>query len=184
MDIVAPGQKLASIEEIHDRRNIHVHRSGFADEQYQHRYPKAGFAAGDFLVVDEEYFLDALRQLDASALHIKQLLEKAHPTPPHEARRYNKGSLHLPSEPESLQFVSFRSLSPGAVSKYFNLEKQGADQNAIDNLVVWTSHDGNTIRMIIGGNANDVRLFRRDLHLAAKRGEVESISSFKIKRPN
>jgi hypothetical protein len=38
VDIISSNQTFEELDEIHDRRNLYVHREGLADDQYEHKY--------------------------------------------------------------------------------------------------------------------------------------------------
>jgi len=63
LDFGVLGIPIGKIREIHERRHLHVHRSGICDEQYAHKYPNSGFAEGDLVAVDQAYLLASLTLL-------------------------------------------------------------------------------------------------------------------------
>jgi hypothetical protein len=42
VDIISSNQTFEELDEIHDRRNLYVHREGLADDQYEHKYLTSG----------------------------------------------------------------------------------------------------------------------------------------------
>jgi hypothetical protein len=65
---------ILEIDEIHDRRHLYVHRAGYVDDQYEHKYPHCGVASNERIIVDEMYLLKAINLLQDSALHVKNAI--------------------------------------------------------------------------------------------------------------
>ncbi|HVN47637.1 MAG TPA: hypothetical protein VMU30_02330 [Bacteroidota bacterium] len=61
IEFAAIFKDFSKIEEMHDRRHLHVHANGEADGQYIHKHPASVVSLGDVLTVDHTYILDAFR---------------------------------------------------------------------------------------------------------------------------
>ena len=180
IDLVADIPGFGLIEEIHDRRHLFVHRSGYVDAEYARKHSSTGIDEGELLHVPEAYLADAMEALDKSALHVKRSLETLYPSP--LVRKYVSGDLSLPDEPKHLQYVCFRPLSKPGTKPFSDLSlKIGRDQS-LRNIVVWASNDGDEIRLLVGGTDQEMKAFRTLLKDAEKKGHVQPVESFKVKR--
>jgi len=69
---------LSTIEEIHDRRHLFVHRGGKVDTTYQRKY-KSDKQIGDKLEISEQYFYDSVNALLSLADYVTTTLDKQFP---------------------------------------------------------------------------------------------------------
>lgn len=180
IDIVADGSDFDVVAEIHDRRHLFVHRSGYADAQYERKYRAMGISEGDLISVSEAYLVSAIDALDRSALHIKKNLEDLFPSQP--IRRYVRGNLTLPDQPLHLQYVCFRPLSEDGRVGLSDLSLDIGSGRTLQDIVVWASDNGEEIRLLVGGEAQDMKALHTHLQNFRKKGYLRIIESFKIKR--
>jgi hypothetical protein len=180
IDLLAPGQGLADIQEIHDRRHLFVHRSGYADAQYSARYKATGIAEGELAVVDEPYFVSSMGTLQESALHLKQLVEARFPSPP--VRSYIAGAVQLPMAPDCLQFILIRPKTPAGWQEFTALDTVIPIVGKLREIIVWMSNDGNELRYVIGASRQQLTALMKVIHQALKRGDIDEGHGFKIKR--
>jgi hypothetical protein len=179
-DLVPPGQPFDIVEEIHDRRHLFVHRSGYVDKEYEDKYPVDGIVEEQKIPVPETYLIGAMRTLDASAMHVKVSVEALFPSAP--VRKYIQGALQLPVDPPHLQYVCFRPLSETAELKFSDLALELGDDKSLRDVLVWMSTDGQLIRLLVGGTENDLKRLRLVLRRAEKNGDIRFVESFKVKR--
>lgn len=180
IDLVADPPRFQLIEENHDRRHLFVHSSGYADAEYIRKHPSIGAVEGEKLLVPETYLIAAMEELNNSALHIKKQLEILFPSPP--VRQYMKGDLALPEQPEKLQYICFRALSIADTKQFRDLSLEIGPNQKLRDIAVWTSCDGDQIRLLIGGTSEEMTAVGRLLNEAKKKGHVEMIDGFKVKR--
>ena len=180
IDVVPNGSDFDAVEEIHDRRHLFVHQSGHADAQYERKYPGLGIVEGDLISVSESYLVNTIEALDRSALHIKASIEDLFPSPP--VRRYIRGTLMLPDQPQHLQYVCFQLLSEGGSSGISDLSLDVGSGRTLQDLVVWASDDGGEIRLLVGGDSQDMKALRMHLRDLQKNEHIRIAESFKIKR--
>lgn len=180
VDLVTAEPDFNVLAEIHERRHIFVHRSGYADAEYERKHPDSGVAEGKLISVPERYLVDAIEALNASALHIKTNLEALFPTLP--VRQYVKGNLTLPDEPEHLQYLCFRPLSEGGMPGFHDLSLDIGNGQTLRDIVVWMSDDGDVIRLMVGGTDQEMKALRMLLRDAEKNDRIRSVDSFKVKR--
>jgi hypothetical protein len=180
IDMLASGQSLDDIEEIHDRRHLYVHRSGYADAQYCKKYSKAGLNEDELIPVTETYWLGSLTTLEASALHVKGQLENRYPDAP--ARKYKEGSVKLIGAPEHLQYLSLEILTESGRAKFCDLNTKIRDDVKLGDILVWMSDDGNEVRYLIGCDSVGITNLMRLVHRAEKAGDIRRKDGFKICR--
>ncbi len=179
-DIIAPSQSIATVTEIHDRRHLYVHRGGYADDQYLHRYPAMGAKLEEIVAVDEGYLLKAMHELHVSALSIKSAVEQRYPQIP--AWKYKYGSLKISEELEQLVCVTVRCANASIVEKLTNLDAAILEGLVLKDIVRWVATDGRCVRWIVGGSAAATTLLFRNLHKLEQSGKISQMETFKIKR--
>ncbi|MCA9461188.1 MAG: hypothetical protein KC590_03570 [Nitrospira sp.] len=179
-DLVDATASFDAIEEVHDRRHLFVHRSGYTDREYEKKYPESGISGGVMLSVPESYLAGAIIMLDSSALHIKRNLESLFPSP--SIRQYVGGDLTFPADPHHLQYISFRPHSEQGRSGFSDLSLDIGKGKSLRSIAAWVSDDGNEIRLLVGGTDTDMKALRLHLRDAVKKGYIGSVKSFKVKR--
>lgn len=180
IDILADGQSLSDLKEIHDRRHVFVHRSGYADSQYCNTHPGTGVKDGDQIPVDEGYLLAAIATLEKSALHLKRRIEAEFPGAPD--RLYSNGTVVLADEPECLQFLCLKPKTTDGWTAFADLEVELPAIGPLKDLLVWMSKDSSELRFLIGAPAKRVAALRRFIQGLVKNGDIELGDGFKIKR--
>jgi hypothetical protein len=179
-DIAAEASEVARIEEIHDRRHLFVHRSGYADAEYVAKHPTPDAAEDKLLPVPETYLVEVLAALEASGLYIKRALEARYPEP--AARNYILGDITLPSDPVHLIFISFAVLSDKGRTGFSDLSLSLSSTKTLKNIVVWLSDDGHQIRMLLGGDSQSITTLHETLRQRVRDGSIRMDDSFKVKR--
>jgi hypothetical protein len=179
-DLVPDSSSFSNVEEIHDRRHLFVHRSGYADAEYVARYPSTGAVETKLLPVSEAYLVDVFRTLELSGLHIKRALELRYPAPP--TRRYVAGDVALPSEPEHLLYISFLTKNEQARVGFVDLSLDLGDGKTLKNIIAWASDDGMIFRMLIGGDSRSIAALHDVLRDRSRAGIIKLGESFKVKR--
>ena len=180
IDILAQGQNLSHLEELHERRHIYVHRAGYVDEQYCHRFPLSGATPGRLLPVDEGYLLNAIDAVYASGLHIRNAADAKFPMPP--KWQYIYGDRHLTSDVALLVMASAQAVSEGSVVKLTDLTTPLPGGALLRNLLVWAATDGIHLRWLIAGSAAELKIVLKYLHFEQKAGEIVELQSWKLNR--
>lgn len=180
LDLIADESEFNAVAEIHDRRHLFVHKSGYADAQYEHKYPDLGIAEGKLISVPEAYLVNAIKTLDRSALHIKTNLEALFPSPP--VRSYMEGNLVLQDQPEHLRYLCFHPLLEEGRDGIDDLSLSIDDDRILKDIVVWKSDDGEEIRLLVGGGSQDMKTLGLHLQQQEKKGHIRNVDSFKVKR--
>lgn len=179
-DLMPDSAGFANVEEIHDRRHLFVHRSGYADAEYIARHAATGAIEEKLLPVSETYLAEVFQTLERSGLHIKQALEARYPEPP--TRRYSSGDFTLPCEPEHLLYISFLTRNEQGRLGFADLSLDLGNGKTLKNIVAWVSDDGQTVRMLIGGESSAVAALHEILRERARAGSIKLSESFKVKR--
>lgn len=176
IDVAPSGVSLKEIEEIHDRRHLHVHRGGLADEQYVKSYTSAGVVIGVVIPVDEHYFLTAIKTLESSALHIQKQLDARFPQP---TWVYTKGLKKLSDPLERVNLYSGVVVN-GSALNFGSVLPDGL--TALESVLIWLGMRGRDFKLLVGGDATQAELYSKHLHLAEISGDLERVVSLKILR--
>ncbi len=180
VDIVALETDFPTIEELHDRRHIFVHRAGYPDADYIRKHPDVTVGKDHRISVTEKYLIDAMDTLNRSGLHVKDALETAFPTLP--LRRYVTGSVELPDEPKHLQFMSLEPLLSTGSQGFDDLSLPLGNGKNLRDIVVWKSDDRKIIRLLIGGGDGDLKAFGKTLGKLLNDGQLRIVEAFTVKR--
>jgi hypothetical protein len=151
VDIIAPSQAFEELDEIHDRRHLYVHRAGFADDQYEHKYPHSGTESGWRLKVEEIYLFRAMKVLHESALHVRNAITVRYAVPT-VRWEYRNGRQQISDAIRALVFVEARA-KLSSVESLVDLEAvlPGIGDAKVRNLVVWAATDGEHLRWLLSG---------------------------------
>ncbi len=179
-DVLAPGQSLSELEEIHERRHLYVHRGGYADRQYCHRFQQSGYVPGQLLPVDEPYLLKAIDVLYNSALHVRNSAQSRYPNPP--SWRYESGDQPLAAEPPLLVLASARAANPAAIKRLTDLDTVLGDGTHVRKIVIWVGTDERHVKWLVGGSRRSLKAFFRYLHSAQEADDLSQLESVSIKR--
>jgi hypothetical protein len=180
IDLTSNPATFGTVEEIHDRRHLFVHRSGYADAEYVAKHGSSGAVEDKLLPVPEAYLVNVLQTLEASGLHIKKALESQYPAPP--TRRYVSGDFVLPDQPEHLLYISFPVRNEQGRTGLADLSLSLDGGRTLRNIVAWASDDGQTFRMLVGGDSHSLIALRAALRERERDGSIGPIDSFKVKR--
>ncbi len=180
IDLTSESVAFSTVEEIHDRRHLFVHRSGYADGEYVAKHGSSEAVEDKLLPVSEAYLVSVLQTLEASGLHIKKALEIKYPEPP--TRRYVSGDFELPDEPEHLLFISFPVRNEQGRDGFSDLSLPLHNDKTLKNIVAWASDDGQALRILVGGDSHSLISLRDILRERERNGNIGPIDSFKVKR--
>ncbi|MDT7848122.1 hypothetical protein Q9292_00765 [Methylophilus sp. VKM B-3414] len=180
IDLTSEPVTFGTIEEIHDRRHLFVHRSGYADGEYVAKHGSSWAVEDKLLPVPEAYLVSVLQTLESSGLHIKKSLETIYPAPP--TRHYVSGDFLFPNEPEHLLFISFQVRNDQGRAGFSDLSLPLNERDTLKNIVAWASDDGQLMRMIVGGDSRSLVALRNILRERERNGSISAIESFKVKR--
>jgi hypothetical protein len=179
-DLMPDAMDFDSLEEIHARRHLFVHRSGYADAEYVARHATSGATEDKVLLVPETYLADVFQRLERSGLHIKKTLETRFPEAP--MRRFTSGGLTLPIHPEHLLYFSFIAKGEQGKLGFADLSLDLGNGKTLKDIVAWISDDGQNIRMLIGGDSSSITALRYILRERERVGSIKLNESFKVKR--
>ena len=147
-----PG-RLADVTEIHERRHLHVHANGVADEQYMNKHKGSSVSVGDKLPVDAKYFNRALFILNESALHVRKALLAQHPPVAAWQRVYGQ---YTPTGRNGRLFhIEFVPLPPRDCAHYCNMSAKISTTNTLADVAVWVATNGVRVRQVIGGSGGN-----------------------------
>jgi hypothetical protein len=180
LDISTPSVSYAEIEEIHQRRHLYIHRSGYADRQYVHQYPTAGVKIDELIPVPESYLLGALEALSGTALYIKREVEKKFPEP--AAWKYLNGLSSISASSPQLVVVEATVKKSQAALPLLDLTAPLNSNVAISAVVVWVAVKGHQVRWLVGGSPKQVTEFFLVLSGYEASGALDNVDSFKVRR--
>ncbi|MBX3658471.1 MAG: hypothetical protein KF740_08565 [Ramlibacter sp.] len=180
VDVHPPTLTLTELQEIHERRHIHVHRAGYADEQYVHKYPATGAKIDQVLPVAETYLLRAIEVLSQSAEHVHQAVTAKYPAPP--IWTYLDGSQSIAATVDQLMVVSATVANFQSAASLLNLTAPLKGTHTITSVVVWVGTRGGEVRWLVGGSTEEMTLFFRLLSAREHGGDISNVDYFKVKR--
>jgi len=168
------------IEEIHDRRHLYVHRAGYVDEQYVHKYPSYGFKVDDLAPIDEGYFLAALELISNAALQVKTQVEAKYPSAP--VWSYTAGKNSKIDGTAQLVVVTARVIKGNAISNLLDLSCPIDRGLTASDIAVWASTKMKDVRWLLSGSRQDISKFFKILVHHQDQGHIAQLDSFKINR--
>ena len=179
IDIAPANTSPKLLEEIHDRRHLYVHRAGYVDEQYVHKYPASGLRVDELAPVTEAYFLGALGLFSSAALQVKTAVESKYPDPP--VWHYTNGNQQVGNH-EQVVVVTARILNPTASAGLVDLSAPIGGGFTVADMTVWVSQKGADIRWLLSGSRLGVSSVFKSLAYHQDQGHIAQIDSFKVMR--
>ena len=167
------------LEEIHDRRHLYVHRAGYVDDHYVHKYPQSGFKVDELAPIDEGYFLAALGLISNAALQVKNQVEAKYPDPPVWA--YRQGTQTFSGSNLSV-VVTAKILNSGAVSDLLDLTCPIDGSQVAKEITIWVSTKSGDARWLLSGSRLQISKFFKILAHHQDQGHIAQLDSFKINR--
>ena len=168
------------IEEIHDRRHLYVHRAGYVDEQYVHKYPSCGFKVDDLAPIDEGYFLAALGLISNAALQVKTQVEAKYPSAP--VWSYTTGKRSKLDGTAQLVVVTARIIKGSEISSLIDLSCPIGGSLTASDITVWVSTKARDVRWLLSGSRQDISKFFKILAHHQDQGHIAQLDSFKLNR--
>lgn len=169
-----------ALEEIHERRNLYVHRMGFPDALYIRRHPNVGASEGVKVPVDADYLEETFASLEGSARHIVTELELRYPD--RIAPRYTAGGAPLGITADHLHTVVIRCLTSPALALMTDLDRLLPDGIFLREILVWLSIEERRITYLLAGKAGTLRSFFKQIAIDEDAGEIRIEQSFRVDR--
>lgn len=165
IDFLNLGLKFKEIQEIHDRRHLHVHRNGLCDLEYEKKYSTYGFISGDYLNIQHEYLIESIEKIKSFASIINAKIIEKFPDIKRKTEyvygnaRYEKSLKKIILEFDVLE-SSYDHRS------YFNELK--IDALSFGNYIVQYSAKDNKCLMVLVGEPKELYRFFKPLKLNNK----------------
>lgn len=168
------------LEEIHDRRHLYVHRAGYVDEQYVHKYPTSGFRIDDLAKIDEDYFLSSLGLISNAALQVKSQVEAKYPDSP--AWSYSLGNQSQFESSNVFVVITAKTINTNAISSLLDLSCPIDSSLFVRDITVWVSTKSRDVRWLVSGSRSVVSKFFKILAHHQDQGHLAQLDSFKVNR--
>lgn len=169
-----------TLEEIHERRNLYVHRMGFPDALYIRKHPNVGATEGVKVPVDAEYLEATFATLEGSARHIVAELEQRYPD--RIAPRYTEGGAPLGITAAHLHTVVIKCVAQSALPMMTDLDRQLPDGTLLREILVWLSVEEKKVTYLLAGDAGNLHPFFKQVSIDEDAGEIRIEQSFRIDR--
>lgn len=182
VELAASETAYKDLEEVHDRRNLYVHRMGYPDAFYIRKYPSINACEDQKIRVDDDYLEQVFAILESSARHIVQNLETLHPQV--IAPTYTIGSAPLTVSAQQLHIVTVRCLSPAALAIMSNEARMLVGAVALSDTLVWLAVVGLRVTYVLAGTSEDIKPFFKQIAFDQKANEIRVEQSFRINRRN
>lgn len=180
IDLAAATYKYVELEEIHERRHLHVHRAGDADESYVHKYP--GVSVGDYLAVDDAYLR---RAMDVLLLCVRHLRVEGDRLLPEKRQQLKSGNKLTVAADEVIVLCDALFVSPAEIQKIFDpvrplLTSRGENSGfVVADFVHSVLPNGKHCEWVTISTREKLRYFFEDLQRSVRAG---TISRFKQRR--
>lgn len=182
VELTASETAYKDLEEVHDRRNLYVHRMGYPDAFYIRKYPDTNAHEDEKIRVDDDYLEQTFAILESSARHIVQNLEALHPQV--IAPTYTIGSAPLTVSAQQLHIVTVRCLSNAALAIMRNEARMLVGAVALSNNLVWLAVVGLRITYVLAGTGEEIKPFFKQIASDQKANQIRVEQSFRINRRN
>lgn len=180
VELAADDVAFAELEEVHDRRNIYVHRMGLPDALYVRKYPAIGAKEGIKVPVTTDYLDTALETLERSARHIVHELNLKFPDA--IAPKYTAGAAKLTISAGQLHLVAVRCRSASAATMMVDSSRLLPDGTALENLLVWMSVVERNVTYLLSGPSGSLKAFFKQIAIDEEAGEISIEQSVRIDR--
>jgi hypothetical protein len=178
VSINPPTASFIDIQEIHERRHIHVHRAGYADEQYVHRFPFQGAKVDEILAVGEDYLLRAFELLAASARHITATVELKYPEGPGWVRVPGGKTDAAPDE--QMLLVSAFIIERSNASALITMCAPLSGALTLRDVSMWAETRNEEIRWLICARSSLVTSFFKVLAMSSAEGVIRGVEHVKL----
>lgn len=168
------------LEEVHDRRNLYVHRMGYPDALFLRKYPNAGAREDRKVRIDDDYLEQLFSTLERSARHIAQALEARYPQP--IAPRYTVGATRLTVSATQLHIVTVRCLSGDALTALSDRNRMLIGDVTLAERLVWLAVVGSRVTFLVAGTGEEVQPLFKQLASDQKTDLIRIEQSFRINR--
>lgn len=182
VELAASEAAYKDLEEIHDRRNLYVHRAGYPDALYIRKYPGSGAREDRKICVNDDYLEEVFAILEGSARHIMQKLEALHPQ--RIAPIYAIGSAPLTVSAQQLHIITLRCLSNAAFEIMRDENRLLFGTIALSDNLVWLAVVGLRVTYLIAGTGEEIAPFFKQIALDQKADQIRIEHSFRINRRN
>jgi hypothetical protein len=153
-----------SLNELHDRRHLIVHRLGKTDEYYRHAYN----IKKKQILLDEDYFLLALQQIETAVTELVQwiiALLEGKPSPSHSLKNPFRLEIEMKScdaEARCLLRDDFHFFA-------------GEDLVSLQAIRTDFAGDDNQMRLILEGEKDHLSAYKKLLKQSAKKGHLSIV---------
>jgi hypothetical protein len=178
ISVASTTNRLREIEEIHERRHLHVHSDGFADKQYVDKHSSAVGLVGKRIPVDAKYLNRALFILNDSALHVRKELVQRYLPSQEWSRTF--GKLAPMNRRDRLFHIEFVPKESQRCGDYCDLKSKVPGGGTLDEIAVWVSNNGYAVKQVIGGEAEMVNRYIRSLYKESKNAAICSFKCSKV----
>ncbi len=178
--LTASDPAYRDLEEVHDRRNLYVHRMGYPDAQYIKKYPLAGAREDHKVPVGDDYLEQVFATVEASARHIVKALEARHPQP--IAPNYTIGTAPLSVSAEQLHIITVRCLSRSALAIVEDGNRALIGGASMADHLVWIAAAGLRVTFLVAGTGEALRGVFKQMASDEKSGLIRIEHSFRINR--
>ncbi|WP_242096905.1 hypothetical protein [Sphingomonas sp. CROZ-RG-20F-R02-07] len=182
VELAASDTAYQDLEEVHDRRNLYVHRMGYPDAFYIRKYPGSTAREDQKIPVDDDYLEQTFAILESSARHIVQKLEALYPQV--IAPTYTIGSAPLTVSAQQLHIVTVRCLSNAALAIMRNEARMLVGAVALSDTLVWLAVVGLRVTYVLAGTGETVKPFFKQIASDEKANQIRVEQSFRINRRN
>jgi hypothetical protein len=180
VQLTADETMYAELEEVHDRRNIYVHRMGLPDALYVRKYPAVGAKEGVKVPVTTDYLDHALEALERSARHIVRELDLRFPEA--IAPKYTSGAAKLTISAGQLHLVTVRCLSVTAATLMADQNRVLPGGTPLERLLVWMCVVERKVTYLVSGPPGSLRPFFKQIAIDEEAGEISIEQSVRIDR--
>ncbi len=170
----------SELTEIHDRRNIFVHRGGFPDAIYLNRYPLVNGDERRRLPVSVDYLERAFTVLESSAWHICSALKNQYPSTIQP--RYVHGTNTIAKSVKLIYHISIRTFDNQTLSTLSANDFDICPNLKLSDILIWSSAEGRKVNFILSGEGEQIGELVKLLVAKKRAGELEILNSFRINR--
>lgn len=182
VELCSTDSDYGQLEEVHDRRNLYVHRMGYPDAIYLRKYPNVGAKEDEKVKISDDYLEEVFSILERSARGIVQQLESSHPDK--IAPRYAIGNAQLAISAQQLHLITVRSLSSDGLAKLIDESRMLVDEVCLKDMLVWMAVVDKRVSYLICGDRDHLKPFFKQIAWDKKAGELEIEQSFRLNRGN
>ncbi|HEX8643091.1 MAG TPA: hypothetical protein VF702_04170 [Allosphingosinicella sp.] len=181
-DLASSDATYAQLDEVHDRRNLYVHRVGYPDALFLRKHASSGAREGQKVLISDDYLESVFSTLEASARHIVRQLESQHPEK--IVPNYAAGSAQLAVSAHQVHITTVRCLSEAALATMRDKSRPLADGHPLEDVLVWLAVTDQRITYLVSGEGVGLKPFFKQIARDEKAGDIKIEQSFRVNRRN